>query len=132
MLNRILSLWVSNIDADFFLDDTKPLNCVDSLKSLDVTLNYSLTFSDHINDIVTRAKRSASLIFRCFNSQHVPSLTNAFKIHVRPMVEYATLVWSPYTVQSITQVEDVQLTFTRRLPGLSSLSYVERLNILET
>ena len=119
----------SNIDADFFLDDTKPLTCVDSLKSLGVTLN-SLTFSDHINDIVTRAKRSASLIFRCFNSHHVPSLTNAFKIYVRPMVEYATPVWSPYTVQSITQVEDVQRAFTRRLPGLSGLSYAERLNIL--
>ena len=84
----------SNIDADFFLDDTKPLTCVDALKSLGVTLNYSLTFSDHINDIVTRARRSASLIFRCFNSHHVPTLTNAFKIYVRPMVEYATPVGS--------------------------------------
>ena len=46
------------------------------------------------------------------------------------MVEYATPVWSPYTVQSITQVEDVQRAFTRRLPGLSGLSYAERLNIL--
>ena len=46
------------------------------------------------------------------------------------MVEYATPVWSPYTVQSMTQVEDVQRAFTRRLPGLSGLSYAERLNIL--
>ena len=120
----------SNIDAAFFLDDTKPLTCVDSLKSLGVTLNYSLTFSDHINDIVTRAKRSASLIFRCFNSHHVPSLAKAFKIYVRPIVEYATLVWSPYTVHSITQIESVQRAFTKRLPGLSGVSYVERLNIL--
>ena len=79
---------------------------------------------------LTRAKRSAALIFRCFNSHHVPSLANAFKIYMRPMVEYATSVCSPYTVQSITQVEDVQRAFTRRLPGLSGLSYAERLNIL--
>ena len=101
-----------------------------SLKSLGVTLNYSLTFSDHINDIVTRAKRSASLIFRCFNSHHGPSLAKAFEIYVRPIVEYATPVWSPYSVQSITQIENVQRAFTKRLPVLSGVSYAERLNIL--
>ena len=79
---------VSGIDVDFFLDDTEPLASVDSVKSLGITLNCFLTFSSHINDIVSRAKRSASLIFRCFNSVHVPSLVNAFKIYVRPMVEY--------------------------------------------
>ena len=39
-------------------------------------------------------------------------------------------VWSPYMVQSITQVKNVQRTFTKRLPGLSSFSYVDRLQIL--
>ena len=46
------------------------------------------------------------------------------------MVEYGTPVWSPYTVQSITQVESVQRAFTKRLPGLSRFSYVDRLQIL--
>ena len=46
------------------------------------------------------------------------------------MVEYAAPAWSPYTVQSMTQVEDVQRAFTRRLPGLSGLSFAGRLNIL--
>ena len=55
---------------------------------------------------------------------------NAFKICVRPMVEYETPVWSPYTVQSITQVENVQRAFTKRLPGLSSFSYVDRMQLL--
>ena len=82
----------SGIDVDFFLDDTEPLASVDSVKSLGITLNCSLTFSSHINDIVSRAKRSASLIFRCFNSRHVPLSVNAFKIYVRPMVEYGTPV----------------------------------------
>jgi hypothetical protein len=96
---------------------------------LGITLNCSLTFSSHINDIVSRAKRSASLIFRCFNF-HVPSLVNAFKIYVRPMVEYRTPVWSPYMVKSITQVESVLRAFTKRLPGLSNFSYVDRLQML--
>ena len=64
----------SGIDVDFFLGDTEPLASVDSVKSLGITLNCSLTFSSHINDIVSRAKRSASLIFRCFSSRHEPPM----------------------------------------------------------
>ena len=117
----------SGIDVDFFLDDTEPLASVDSVKSLGITLNCSLTFSSHINDIFFRAKRSGSLIFRCFNSSHVPSLVNASKIYVRPMVEFGTPVWSPYMA---TQVESVQRAFTKLLPGVSNRSYVDRLQIV--
>ena len=52
----------SGIDVYFFIDDTEPVASVDSVKSLGITLNCSLTFSRHISDIVSRAKRSASLI----------------------------------------------------------------------
>ena len=122
----------SGIDVDLFLDDTEPLASVDAVKSLSITLNCSLTFSSHINYIVSRAKRSASLIFRCFNSRHVPSLVNAFKIYVRPMVEYGTPVWSPYMVQSITQLESVHCAarFHVYLVSQASHIYVDRLQIL--
>ena len=46
------------------------------------------------------------------------------------MVEYGTPVWLPNMVQSITQVDSVQRAFTKRLPGLSSFSYVDRLQIV--
>ena len=41
------------------------------------------------------------------------------------------LLWgAPYTVESVTQVEDAQRAFTRRLPRLSGLSYAVRSGIL--
>ena len=46
------------------------------------------------------------------------------------MVEYATPIWSPYTVQYITIVEDVQCSFTRRLPGFNGVEYAQRLERL--
>ena len=114
--SNILKLGKS-IETDFFISNVEPIVSVDSVKSLGITLNSTLNFTPHIHEIVVKTKRSASMIFRCFNSRYVPSLMSAFKIYVRPMVEYATPVWSPYTVQSITLVEDVQRSFTRRLPG---------------
>ena len=48
MVKSNIIIMCSNNDANIFLDDTEPLTCVDSLKSLGVTLDYSFTFSDYI------------------------------------------------------------------------------------
>ena len=48
-------------------------------------------------------------------------------VYVRPLVKYSTQIWSPHTVQLTTLIEDFQRSFTRRLPGLTDLSYEKRL-----
>jgi len=70
----------------------------------------------------------ASLIFKCFHSRHRATL--AFTTYVRPLLEYATPVWSPYTLSDISKIESVQRSFTKRLPGLSNLPYAKRLEAL--
>jgi len=46
---------------------------------------------------------------------------------VRPLLEYASPVWSPSLIHLINEIESVQRSFTKRLPGFRSLSYSERL-----
>jgi len=50
--------------------------------------------------------------------------------YVRPLVEYCSSVWSPYTIGLIKRVESVQKVFTKKLPGMRYLSYEERLSVL--
>jgi len=52
-------------------------------------------------------------------------------VYVRPLLEYSTVVWLPSLIQDIEAVESVQHEFTKRLPGLSNYSYVEKLKRLE-
>ena len=73
-------------EHDFFLIGGQPLTFVDSVRSLGVTIDSSLNFNCHITELVAKAKRTSALICRCFNSRHVSSLENAFKIYVRPMI----------------------------------------------
>ena len=49
---------------------------------------------------------------------------------MRPLLEYAVCVWSPYQLDNIARIESVQRRFTKRLPGLSNASYSDRLSIL--
>ena len=84
----------------------------------------------HIIDLVSRARQRSSLIYRCFLSRNSANLIRAFKIYVRPIVEYISPVWSPSQVYLINLIESVQRSFTKRLPGFKDLTYFERLSKL--
>jgi hypothetical protein len=106
------------------------LAVVDTVKDLGVTIDYRLTFDVHVRQIVARAFVRANLIHKCFVSRDIITLMRAFKVYVRPIIEYASCVWSPYRVNQVKQIESVQRKFTKRLPGYALLSYRERLQRL--
>ena len=85
---------------------------------LDVKMNSSLLFSDHIDYIVSKAKLRASQILRCFVSKDAGILTRAFVTYVRPLLEYCSPVWSPCSITAINKLESVQRVFTKRLCGM--------------
>ena len=62
--------------------------------------------------IVAKANGRAALIRKCFVSHNPYVMVRAFKVYVRPMLEYAVSVWSPCYNYAIDKVESVQ----RNLP----------------
>jgi len=54
----------------------------------------------------------------------------AFITYVRPILEYASSVWSLYLLKHINAIEKVQKRFTKRIYSLSHLSYPERLAVI--
>jgi len=98
-----------------------------SERDLGVILDSDLTFSTHIASIVKSAYLRVNLILTCFNSRNVQFLSSMLSIYVRPLLEYASPVWSPYLLKDIAAIENVQRSFTRRIYGFGALSYSERL-----
>jgi hypothetical protein len=74
--------------------------------------------------------QSSYLIRKCFISRDVHTLHHAFKTYVRPILEYASCIWSPHLLGCIKQIESVQRKFTKRLYGLTNISYEGRLALL--
>ena len=54
-----------------------------------------------------------------------------FKTLIRPILEYGNAVWCPYKAKDIDYIEDVQRYFTKRIIGLSNMSYEDRLRNLK-
>ena len=101
------------------------------VKDLGILIDKHLTFKGHINYVVRTAYARANLIRRCFVSSHLPTLLRAYKVYVHPLLEYNASVWSPYFVQQITAIENVQRKFTKCWPGLNKLPYYQRLARLD-
>ena len=97
------------------------------------------SFKHHISHICCKAYTSINIIFRCFDTAHVPALIIAYKSFVRPILEYCSTVWNPYIPNRhylglTDQIEKVQRYFTRRVYYRCKLDcshdYLQRLKFL--
>jgi len=107
--------------------DSNILPTVSTVTDLGVDVDSKLKFSIHINRVVRKAMTRSYLLARCFVSHDTNTLVKAFKVYVRPLVEYCSSVWSPHYAKDIKLIESVQRKFTKRLSGLWGVSYTERL-----
>ena len=80
--------------------------------------------------ITRKAHQRSNLIHRCFASKQRDSLVKAFITYVRPVLEYNIPVWSPALKNNAICIEAVQRKFTKRIHGISGLSYHSRLKAL--
>ena len=83
------------------------LESVDSARYLGVSISKNLTCT-HINQIVTKANQTLGFVKRNVKTKNQSVKESAYKTFVRPKVEYASTVWSPYTKKNIDQIEMVQ------------------------
>ena len=81
---------------------------VTQAKYLVVTLNSRLTWSDHIVSIAGKASSVYGFICRNFNNCPAKIKSALYKSMVRPILEYASKVWSPYHNKDIQCIEAVQ------------------------
>ena len=82
----------------------------------------------YIDSIAAKAHQRANAhLLRCFMSQDVTLLTRAFTVYVPPILEYNCVTWSPKLKQDIEKIESVQRQYTKRLCGLATVPYSERL-----
>jgi hypothetical protein len=101
-----------------------------NVKDLGVIVQSDLKFTAYINQIVAKAHMRASLILKCFISKDPIILTKAFTTYVRPILEYASNIWSPFVKSEVDKLESVQRAFTKRIPALKFSTYGDRLKLL--
>ena len=99
-------------------------------KYLGVTLTSDLSWSEHIQSICVKSKKLIGLLYRRFYGNADPAaILILYCTLVRPHLEYACQVWSPYTQRDKDLLEKVQKFALRMSFRQWNASYRELLNL---
>ena len=117
--------------SDQYFADNRALHVVDSYKYLGLVFSRDLSWSKHVNLVVSKCSKLSGFIRRIVNSRNPFILKRLFCSLCRPIIEYGIPVWLPHQKNHILSLEAVQRRFTRfcfPYDQANSLSYSERLH----
>uniref|UniRef100_A0A0R3Q9H7 Reverse transcriptase domain-containing protein n=1 Tax=Brugia timori TaxID=42155 RepID=A0A0R3Q9H7_9BILA len=82
------------------------------VRDLGVILDSKLNFNDHYNTIIHRANNMLSFTKRfSFNFNDPYTIKTLYVAYVRSILEYCSIVWSPFQTTHINRIESVQKQF---------------------
>jgi hypothetical protein len=97
---------------------------------LGVLRSDSFSYDEHVRSVALKASRMAGMTLKLFNTRDAEFLRRLYVAYIRPMLEYASPVWSPLTVSTSILLERVQRRYTKRVRGMTNLPYDQRLQLL--
>ena len=96
---------------------------VDNACDLGVNFQSNLQFDKHITNICAKANRIVGITKHIFYRINIDMLQILSKPLVRPIFEYCSSVWSPYTKVSARKIEQIQRRATKMVGNLKHVSY---------
>jgi len=94
---------VNYISSDYYLKDCQ-IPLVSHVKYLGIIIDKHLIWTDHVNMITAKANSVRGFLQRnlCKCPSHVKS--SSYISYVRPILDYACTVWSPYHQHNISNI----------------------------
>ena len=84
------------------------LEHVNEAKYLGVTITSDFKWNTHISKITAKASKNLGFLKRNLQTKSTNIKDRAYKALVRPLLEYATTIWDPYTASNINRLEMIQ------------------------
>jgi len=86
----------------------KEIKEVTHAKYLGITLSHNLSWSEHIKKITNKANKTKGFLQRNLHKCPLTTKSNCYKAMVKPILEYASVIWSPHTQKDINMIERCQ------------------------
>ena len=86
--------------TNYAINDNPVLHS-NTFRDLGLTVSSSFSFNDHIDRVVSKAFSRLGLIKRIFNNKSTAHIVQLYKSFVRPILEYSSIIWNPYTARNI-------------------------------
>jgi len=113
----------------------KYLPITNEIKYLGVLVNSSLKWDGHIDNIEKQASKKLGMIRRCLEGANSETKILAFNTVVRPILEYATQVWSLHIKKQVQRLDKIHrraLRWIFRMKKTDCLSDVMKANDIKS
>ena len=117
-------------DPPAYLLNDIPIPSVQSSTDLGVTVDTELKFHAHIRTVSHKAGGLAHSFLKSTVCRSVSFMIFLLTTHIRPLIEYCSCLWHTGFVQDLKLLENVQRRWTKRIDGMATLSYGDRLRSL--
>ena len=95
------------ITKEYSLHGTR-LGTVSSAKDMGLNFSHNLSWNTHISSVAKKANNNRVFLSRNISSCPKKIKAQCYLTLVRPIMEYACVVWDPITQKNITELERVQ------------------------
>ena len=102
-----------------------------SLRDLGIILSNDASFSNHVEHVCTKVRQKSSWVLRTFCSRQTWFLKYMWKTLVQCHIDYCSQLYLPGKPADMMKIENLQRTFTRKIPEVKHLDYWQRLKYLK-
>ena len=107
------------------------INYSRNIIDLGIHVSNDFSFDLYIAKLAKRTTHLTGWMFRTFSSRDKSTMLTLFKALVMSRPDYGCQSWSPYVINHMNMVDKFQMSFTRFISGMESMSYPERLLVLK-
>ncbi len=111
--------------------DGSHIDTKEYIRDLGITLSCDGNFTQHIHNVVKKARSQAGWILRTFRTREMRPMLTLYKSLVIPLLEYCCQLWSPWRAGERQSLEAVQRSFTSRISDVRQFDYWARLRELD-
>ena len=119
------------LNTIYFSADDNIIEEKEVLRDLGVQMNNKADFSDHIRKVCQKVKQKSGWILRTFKTRSPFLMKTLWKQLAQPHVDYCSQLFMPVNGSNLTDLENLQRSFTNRIPEVKHLGYWERLKKLQ-
>jgi hypothetical protein len=120
----------NNIAANYVTSAGVQINRESQAKDLGVIMETDTGFSGHYKLKLAIARKLIGIICRSFKSRKASVMIRLWKSLILPVIEYCSVLVSPYKKKDIEEIEAIQRTYTAKIEEVKQLNYWERLKEL--
>ena len=103
----------------------------EDLRDLGIQMADNAKFSIHISNVCAKVRQKCGWILRTFNCRQTFFLKVMWKSLVQGHIDYCSQLYFPNQSTDLEKLEDLQKTFTKKIPEVHSMNYWERIKHLK-